>query len=785
MIANRFRIILAFCAVGVVGSGGPARGQGFVVDRRPHVPIARSFEVREVRIESRVRDQVAEVQVAQTFHNPGSFQIEAEYLFPLPEEGAIQNFVLMVDGRELPGKLMSKEEARRTFEEIVRRKKDPALLEYMGRGLIRTSVFPIPPGGNREVTLRFTKLLERDREVITFAFPLATQKFTAKPIDKLTIKARLESQEPIKAIYSPSHDVEIDRDGDHRATIEYVAHDTTPSADFRLVYTLAEGALGASVLSTRPSMGEDGYFLLLASPDVEKPDEKPEPKCVIFVLDRSGSMSGKKIEQAREALKFVLDNLRKGDTFNIIAYDDRVETFQPELQRYDEHSRKEALRFVENLFPGGSTNINDAVEAALEMIHDDSRPNYVLFLTDGLPTAGQTREAAIAANAKEANDADARIFSFGVGFDVNARLLDRLSGGNGGTTVYVKPVEDIEAHVARFYARLTSPVLTDIRVEFDGTDVNRLSPRDIPDLFEGSQLVITGRYRDSGPVKIRLSGKVGHDRQTFRFEADLASPHSGQRAPYVETLWAIRRVGFLIDQIDLHGKSDELTEELVKLSQKYGILTPYTSFLADENVPLHAQAQNLRRADSELAQLREVQGQSGVAQRAYKADLQNAQSAAAPEAAPQVVERGNLGAAAGARAAAKSQGLIFRSVKPPGAQGPGMGGGFGGMAGMKARPPAANAAPIVARDALGRARVVENVRHVGNKTFFRKGDRWVDATVTPELEANAITIEQFSDAYFDLARKQGAEQNQYLTFEEPVTVNLDGQVYKIDRPRRD
>ncbi len=451
MVSSRCRVILAVCAVGLVGSSGLARGQGFVVDHRPHVPIARSFDVREVSVESRVRDQVAEVQVSQVFHNPGSFQLETEYLFPLPEEGAIQNFVLMVDGRELPGKLMSKDEARRIYEEIVRRKKDPALLEYMGRGLIRTSVFPIPPGADRKVTLRYTKLLPRDREVVEFAYPFATQKFTSKPIGKLSLTTRLESKEPIKAIYSPSHDVEIRRDGDHRASVKYVAYDTVPTSDFRLVYTLSEGAVGASVLSYRPSEGEDGYFLLLASPDVEKPDEKPEPKCVIFALDRSGSMSGKKIEQAREALKFVLDNLREGDTFNIVAYDDRVETFKPELQRYDKQSREEALRFVENIFPGGSTNINDALETALDLIHDNSRPNYVLFLTDGLPTAGQTGEAAIAENAKKANDAHARLFAFGVGYDVNARLLDRLSGGNGGTSVYVKPDEDIEAHVARFY----------------------------------------------------------------------------------------------------------------------------------------------------------------------------------------------------------------------------------------------------------------------------------------------------------------------------------------------
>ena len=172
----------------------PVWAQGFIVERRHPIPIARSFDVREVSIDARIRDQVAEVQISQTFHNPGSFEMESEFLFPLPEEGAIQNFVLMVDGRELPGRLLPKDEARRIFEEIIRTNRDPALLEYMGRGLFRTSVFPIPAGADRKVTMRYTQLCKRDRDVIEFAFPLATQKFTAKPIERLA-DHRLDRQQ--------------------------------------------------------------------------------------------------------------------------------------------------------------------------------------------------------------------------------------------------------------------------------------------------------------------------------------------------------------------------------------------------------------------------------------------------------------------------------------------------------------------------------------------------------------------------------------------------------------
>jgi Ca-activated chloride channel family protein len=428
--------------------GGQAWGQ-YVVDRqvgRPHVPVNRAYEIREITVDARVRDQVADVRVSQTFHNPGSNVIEAEYLFPLPDDSAVSDLVLMVDGQELPGRVLPKDEARRIYEEIVRTRRDPALLEYMGRGLFRANVFPIPPGADRKVTLRYTQICKKDRDVVEFIYPLATQKYSAKPIQRLALNVLIESKDPIKSVYCPSHGLAVSRTSERLAGVKLELRDVLPTDDFKMVYTLAEGSVGATVLSYRPNPNEDGYFLLLASPEVKPVDARPLPKTVLFVLDRSGSMAGKKLDQARNALQFVLDNLREDDTFNIIAYDDRVEAFKPELQRYSPSTRADAAKFVSNIREGGSTNINGALKAALAMIADDSRPGYVLFLTDGLPTASETNELRIAENARAANKYHARVFAFGVGFDVNARLLDRLSGGNGGTSEYVRPDEDLEAH---------------------------------------------------------------------------------------------------------------------------------------------------------------------------------------------------------------------------------------------------------------------------------------------------------------------------------------------------
>jgi Ca-activated chloride channel family protein len=630
---------------------------------------------------------------------------------------------------------------------------------------------------------------------VEFSYPFGTQKFTAKPIRNLRLSASIDSKGAIKSIYSPSHELASRRDDDHHATIKVEQHDVIPSTDFRVVYTLADGALGASVLSYRPTGSEDGYFLLLASPRVERVDEKPRPKTVVFVLDRSGSMSGKKIEQARGALKFVLDNLRDDDLFNIVAYDDRVEPFKPELQRYAPDTRKEAVSFVENIQPGGSTNIDGALQSALSMLKDDSRPNYVIFLTDGLPTAGETKEAAIAENARRSNGVHARLFSFGVGYDVNARLLDRLSGGNGGVSEYVKPDSDIETSVARFFSKMTSPVLSAIQISMEGVDLNRIYPRDIPDLFDGGQLVVVGRYRNSSSTRVRLEGKVDGNRYSQEFPTDLAeNDHGWSSHQYVEKLWAIRRVGFIIDQIDLHGANRELTDELVDLSKRYGILTPYTSFLADENVDLHNRTVNVKRALTDLNRLNEVDGRFGIGQREAKAALNAADSlaiVAEPLATSGLAPEPPTTGPGFVAAKPRQSGAATRFYSADGARpnGPAsstrsmegmMGGGMGVTAGR-------NVPGLLARakDFDGSDRVVRSVRALGSKTFYLREGRWVDADVTAEDEARAIPLEQFTDAYFQLAEKQRAAENQYLTFNEPVTVKLDGKTYKIDPPKEE
>src|SRR5262245_27368142 len=336
---------------------GSSFGQGvLVVINPPHpVPLPRpiprprpepppmSYKIKELDYHAKITDQVAQVAVTQAFVNTGSRQMEVSFVFPVPYDGAIDRMTFMVDGKEYEAKLLDAKEARRTYEEHVRKSQDPALLEWMGYGMLKTSVFPVPPGAERKVSLKFSQLLKKDGKLTDLIIPLSTAKYTSSPIEKLSIRAAIETTHEVKNVYSPTHAVNIERPDSKHAVVKIEAKDTIPTNDFRLLFDSSDGKLGASVVSYKPEASDDGFFLLLASPEIKAATEDRPAKNVIFVVDRSGSMAGKKFEQAKEALKFVLNNLRTGDTFNIVAYDSTIESFRPELQKYDDDTRKSAL----------------------------------------------------------------------------------------------------------------------------------------------------------------------------------------------------------------------------------------------------------------------------------------------------------------------------------------------------------------------------------------------------------------------------------------------------------
>jgi len=726
-----------FFAISVLALA-PAFAQLVIIDGRPQIlpavrplPIRADCRIESVDVRADIQDQAAKVHITQVFRNPSAVPMEAQVLFPLPEGAAVSGLTLLVDGKEMTGRLMGRDEARRTYEEIVRRRRDPALLEYMGRDLFQTSVFPVSPGGISTVQLQYSQLLKKDSGLVAFALPLGTTKHSSKPVDRLQVSVNISAPAPIRTVYSPTHQVDISRPDATRAMVKFSLENVATADDFRLLYSTDASPVGVNVISYKPNDNEDGYFALLATPDARAGHVTKLAKTMLFVVDRSGSMSGPKIAQVKSALQFLVRQLDPADTFNIVAYDSEVESFRPELQRANAATVQAAINWVDGLNAGGGTNIDGALRTGLRMLTDGSRPNYLLFMTDGEPTVGETRETQIVANAGAENKVNARLFAFGVGFDVNARLLDRLARELRGTSTYVRPNENVEAPVSTFYSKIAAPMMTGVAVDIqlDGGSVGRVYPRQMPDLFRGDQLVLVGRYRKGGTARITLTGEAAGKKQEFTYRANFAETASDDTNGFVARLWATRRIGDLIDDLDLHGRNQELVDELVALSQKYGILTPYTSFLTDDTVSLTTtSANNAFAARSTESQMVTVTGQAAVIQREQKAQFQN-----------------------GALAAPAGQPLMAAA-------------GRGGRGGAPAQPP--------------------TVKQVGQKVFFKKQQTWQDSTVTAEQASHAIHIVQFSREYFDLAESHGGAMAQYLAFDQVVLVNLGSQTYRIEPEAR-
>ena len=425
------------------------------------------------------------------------------------------DFVLWIDGEAVVGQVLDAEEARLTYEQIVREMQDPALLEYADRGAVQARIFPIPPEGERRIELEYSEVLTAENGLVRYIYPLNTEKFSTQPLDEVIVSVNVKSAVPIRAAYSASHPVDISRDGKYHMTIGYEATKVKPDTDFTFYYSIGENEAFHLLSYKDPSDGadSDGYFALLLAP---RPGAGTVtiPKDVILVLDRSGSMEGEKFQQAQDALRYILKHLNPKDRYNLISFSTSVDTYDKTMQTAEDIDK--ALAWVDRLSAVGSTDINRALLEAFAL-SDDERPTYLIFLTDGLPTEGVVDSGEILNNISSFAPNNLRLFAFGVGYDVDTYLLDSLSEGHHGTSTYVFPGEPIDEVLSVFYAKVSTPVLTNLSLDFGEISVYDIYPSPLPDLFDGSQIVVVGRYREGGMVNITLSGSVNNQVDTFSF----------------------------------------------------------------------------------------------------------------------------------------------------------------------------------------------------------------------------------------------------------------------------
>lgn len=636
----------------------PASAQRIIIDppvMPPFPQTPNAISVDSQRFDAVVDGPVATVHVTQLFRNISGATVEGRYLFPLPADAAVSDFQMTIDGQVMEGKLYSADEARRIYEEIVRSLRDPALLEYLGNNLFQASVFPIPAGESRKIELTYTQVLPVEDGLYHFHFPFHSPQTYAATPGNLAILIELKNQPGLRTIYSPSYNLDIQRQGDDGARIGYESQNAATADDFDLYFGADSAQIGLNLLSYKPS-DEDGYFLLLAAPAVETAQEEIVTRDVVVVLDVSGSMQGEKIEQARHAVRYVVDQLNPGDRFNLVSFSTGTRLWQANLQEANPTTLASARGWIDQVAAAGSTDINRALLEALAQLGDGepTRPAYLLFMTDGLPTQGETDANRIIANVQNnlPTNRSIRLFSFGVGYDVNTDLLDTLSADLRGLTTYVKPEETIDEKVGNFYAQIDKPVLADGKLDF-GTDVvvDEFYPYPLPDFFAGVQQVIVGRYHSGGKVDLSLKGTVNGKNVSFNYPGRILNSTGGE--PFVARLWATRKIGALLSQLRRQGSRDELIQEVVQLSLKYGIVTPYTSYLVQEpqmmnqvpanggedgQVPLlysmkaaeetaSAEVQGQVAADAAAA----PSGEAAVAASANRGELERAMVIAAPE----------------------------------------------------------------------------------------------------------------------------------------------------------
>ncbi len=546
-------------------------------DLVPTDPRFGPLRVASHKVEVAVDNQVALTRVEQVFANDHPAQLEAHYVFPVPKGGTIIDFSMTVDGKLVRGELLERDRARQIYEGTLRQSKDPGLLEHAGANVFRARVFPVLPNAEQKIELTYVERVNYDAGACRYSYPLRVpgSKGGTKT-DRFELRWRLATEVPLREVASPTHRVDVARKDERSAEVLLLEKQADLSRDLEIVYRLERPKTGMDLAAHRS--GDEGTFLLLLTPEAEAPRIA---KDVTFVFDTSGSMEGLRIKQARAALKFCLSKLAPDDRFNIVAFASETNPFLERHVEATEKAKEMASKFADSLDASGGTNINDALLRALRHPPDPSRPHLVLFLIDGEPTNGVTDPKAIVKNVLAAGGAGVRIFGFGVGNNLNKELLEELADATRAVAEYVAEDESIEEKVSRLQKKVASPVLSDLSIDWGEAEVSAVYPKVPGELFAGTQLLVTGRYRKAGAFDVTLKGRAGA--QAVELRQKLVFPERAEGGQAIPYLWAMRKIASLLDEIRRGGENAETVKQIVAISKEHRIATPYTSFLVLES----------------------------------------------------------------------------------------------------------------------------------------------------------------------------------------------------------
>ncbi|MBN1576504.1 MAG: VWA domain-containing protein [Chitinispirillaceae bacterium] len=554
---------------------------GFIIFPPPYLT---PLSVKYHKVTCAINNGVATTTIDQEFvNNQADGFTGGRYVFPIPQGAVIDQFKVVVDGEAKTATVMSRDTARVFFNEAVKNSNQASLLEYTDNGAYTVEIGAVAPGTSRRIQITYVEVLPKTDGLSRYLYPLNTEKYSMGLIDTVSIVVNINNASPITSVYSPSFPVTLERTDEYSVTATYSSVKSRPGRDFDLYYKLSEDDISFH-LFTYKKENEDGYFLMLITPKLKKPEEGETvvAKDIVFTIDRSGSMGGTKIVQARDALRFCINRLLPDDYFNIVAFQSTVGSNGQDLLPATAENVATTREYVDGITATGGTNIAEALTTSLSRMQTEDRPHYCIFLTDGQATVGVTNTAEISALVNEANTGGTRIFSVGFGFDVNTVLIDKISIDNGGCPLYCSPDQNIEEVIGDLYKRIETPVMTSPQLVIANTVPTwGISPSKPPDLFSGSELAMYGRYQGQGACTVILSGNTGEKVETMQYDAVF--PATGEAYPFLPRLWATQQIAVLMTKIKLQTLTQEdltpLIDSVKALSLAYGIVTPYTSSL--------------------------------------------------------------------------------------------------------------------------------------------------------------------------------------------------------------
>lgn len=650
------------------------------------VPVVSQVVRTGTRVSAMLRRAVVQYEVTETFVNRGGGLGEADYLFPLPSGAAFEDLRLSINGELVAGEILNAQQARAVYEEIVRRQRDPALVEWMGRGLVRTRIFPIAPGEEKRVVLRYTQPTPREGDAVRLDWrPARAPGGGASPAAPTTFTLRWDDGDGFGTPYSPTHDLRTLAAREVEARVD--------GAEFTALVPVRAPREAAIAMVTHAPSGDERWTMITFTPPAAS--ARRQPRDVTFVLDVSGSMSGRKLEQAKAAGQQLLGTLGAGDRLRLVAFSSDVREWHDGFTPATREHLRDAAAWLDGLSAGGGTNIAAALDVALRTPAADEAVPVVLFVTDGAPTVGVVDAEAIAEGARRQRGTR-RVFTFGVGADVNAALVERLALEGRGTAQFVRPSESVERAVSLTASRLAAPLVTDLRVRAEGVRLLRQLPDGAQDVFAGQDLVLFAQVEGSGEATLVFSGRTADGPMEWRERVRVPVRESGNA--FVGKLWATQRVGWLSAARRTSGGNAETDAELRQLGERWGIPTELTSYLVLEPGTTPAMIGAAVR-----------QGPSANAGRA-------------PAAAPAMAS--GDAAFESARAAARMRDAKTLTLEQ-----------------------------VVVTGVSSGAAAEE--RRIGRRRFERRGETWVDVGYKPSDVRRVVTVQAYSEAWFALAEALG------------------------------